>query len=216
MLGLRQYHIYEVKRPVTVRDQQTKQIEFVAAPEVDAEKVFVYEASPPFSPRYGAAITDPDYGVRTDKKVQVRLEFANREERGLGLPLPQGTIRVYKEDVDGGAELVGEDSIDHTAKDEEISLYLGNAFDIVGERVQTRFRQLADRVIEESYKITLRNHKTEDVSVRVIEHLFRSRDAVIVASSAEYEMLDASTIQYEVEAKADGEAEVEYTVRYRW
>ena len=211
-----EYHIYEVKRPVTVRDQQTKQIEFVAAPEVDAAKVFVYEASPPFSPRYGAAITDPDYGVRTDKKVQVRLEFANREERGLGLPLPQGTIRVYKEDVDGGAELVGEDSIDHTAKDEEISLYLGNAFDIVGERVQTRFRQLADRVIEKSYKITLRNHKTEDVSVRVIEHLFRSRDAVIVASSAEYEMLDASTIQYEVEAKADGEAEVEYTVRYRW
>ena len=211
-----EYHVYEVKRPVTVRDRQTKQIEFVAAPSVEVEKVFVYEASPPFSPRYGGAIIEPDYGVRSDAKVQVRLEFANQEERGLGLPLPQGTVRVYKEDVGGGAEFVGEDRIDHTAKDEEISLYLGNAFDIVGERVQARFRQLAERVIEESYEITLRNHKTEDVTVRIIEHLFRAQDAEIVASSADYEMLDATTIQYEVEVSADGEAKIEYTVRYTW
>jgi len=211
-----EYHVYEVQRPVTVRDRQTKQIEFVAAPSVEVEKVFVYEASPPFSPRYGGEIVEPDYGVRSDAKVQVRLEFVNEEDRGLGLPLPQGTVRVYKEDVGGGAEFVGEDRIDHTAKDEEISLYLGNAFDIVGERVQTRFRQLAERVIEESYEITLRNHKTEDVSVRIIEHLFRAQDAEIVASSADYEMLDATTIQYEVEVSADGEAKIEYTVRYTW
>jgi len=211
-----EYHIYEVKRPVTVRDQQTKQIKFVSAPEVDVEKVLVYEASPPFYARYGGAITEPGYGARTDQKVQVRLEFANKEESGLGLPLPQGTIRVYKEDIDGGAELVGEDSIDHTAKGEELSLYLGNAFDIVGERVQTKFRQIADRVIEESYQITLRNHKTEDATVRIIEHLFRAKDAEIVTSSAAYETLDANTIQYEMAVKADGEAKVEYTVRYTW
>jgi len=211
-----EYHIYEVKRPVTVRDQQTKQIEFVSAPDVEVEKVFVYEASPMFAPRYGGAIIEPDYGVHTEKKIQVRLEFANKEEGGLGLPLPQGTIRVYKEDVDGGAELVGEDRIDHTAKDEELSLYLGNAFDIVGERLQTKFRQISEKIIEESYEITLRNHKAEDVTVRVIEHLFRAQDAEIIASSVGYEMLDANTVQYEIEAKADGEAKVEYTVRYRW
>jgi len=211
-----EYHIYEVQRPVTVRDQQTKQIEFVAAPDVEVEKVFVYEASPPFSPRFGGAIIEPDYGVGTEKKVQVRLEFANEEERGLGVPLPQGVVRVYKEDVDGSAELVGEDRIDHTAKDEEISLYLGNAFDIVGERVQTRFRQLTERTIEETLEITLRNHKAEDVTVRIIEHLFRAQDAEIIASSTGYEMLDANTVQYEVPVKADGEAKVEYTVRYTW
>lgn len=211
-----EYHIYQVMRPVTVRDQQTKQIEFVAVPEVAAQKVFVYEASPVTYLRSGGAITDPNYGLEGDTKIQVRLEFRNQEESGLGLPLPRGTVRIYKEDVDGGAELVGEDAIDHTPKDEELSLYVGDAFDVVGERVQTRFRQLAERSIEETYQITVRNHKTEDIVVRVAEHLFRAQDAEIVSSSADYEMVDANTVEYSVEVGAGGEAGVEYTVRYRW
>lgn len=211
-----EYHIYEVKRPVTVRDRQAKQIEFVAAPDVAVEKVFVYDASPRPYVRYGSAITDPNYGLQSDKKVQVRIEFSNSEESGLGVPLPKGTIRVYKEDTDGGAELVGEDAIAHTAKDEDLSLYLGDAFDIVGERVQTGFRQLGDRSLEESYEITLRNHKTEDAVVRVIEHLFRAQDAEIIQSSEGYEMMGATTLRYEVNVQADSEASIRYTVRYRW
>ena len=211
-----EYHIYEVKRPVTVRDRQTKQIEFVGAAQVAADKVFVYEAFPRPYLRSGRAITDPDYGVQTSKKVQVRLEFANKEESGLGIPLPKGVIRVYQEDIDGGAELIGEDTIAHTPKDEELSLYLGDAFDIVGERTQTSFRKLGEHSLEESYEITLRNHKEEDVVVRVIEHLFRAQDAEIIESSEGYEMLDATTLKYEIEVEADAEAKITYIVRYRW
>ena len=210
-----EYHLYEVQRPVTVQDRQTKQIEFASAPEVEAEKVFVYAPSPQFFPRYGT-ITDPNYGVQSDTKVQVRIEFVNAEESGLGLPLPRGTVRVYKEDIDGGAELVGEDLIDHTPKDEELSLYLGDAFDIVGERVQTRFRQIGERSIEESYEITIRNHKDEQVVVRAIEHLFRAQDAEITDSSAEPQMLDATTARWDLTVPADGEVKLTYTVLYRW
>jgi len=210
-----EYHLYEVQRPVTVQDRQTKQIEFASAPEVEAEKVFVYAPSPQFYPRYGT-ITDPNYGVQSDTKVQVRIEFVNAEESGLGLPLPRGTVRVYKEDIDGGAELVGEDLIDHTPKDEELSLYLGDAFDIVGERVQTRFRQIGERSIEESYEITIRNHKDEQVVVRAIEHLFRAQDAEITDSSAEPQMLDATTARWDLTVPADGEVKLTYTVLYRW
>jgi hypothetical protein len=213
--SLFEYHIYEVKRPVTVRDRQTKQIEFVSAPQVTAEKYFVYSASPPYM-RLGTLLTDPNYGVWTGAKVQVRVEFANSEGDGLGLPLPKGIIRVYKEDADGGAEFVGEDAIDHTPKDENVSLYLGNAFDIVAERVQTRFRQLGERSVEETLEITLRNHKEEDVVVRVIEHLFRAKDAEIIESSMGHKMLDASTARFDVPVEADGETKVTYTVVYRW
>ncbi len=211
-----EYHIYEVARPVTVKDNQTKQIEFVTAPEVSVEKVLVFESAPmPYYP-YRGILTDSGYGAGTSSKVQVFLEFDNSEEAGLGVPLPEGIVRVYKEDIDGGAEFVGEDSIEHTPRDEQVTLLLGESFDIVGEREQVRFRQLSDRSIEETVQITLRNHKDEDITVRAIEYLFRAADAEIIKSSLDYQMLDANTARYDVEVPADGEAEFSYTVVYRW
>jgi len=211
-----EYHLYEVKRPVTVKDNQTKQIEFVSGSSVPAEKFFVYDgAQMPFRAYY-RPFTEPSYGIPTNKKVMVMLEFHNGEEQGLGVPLPKGKVRVYKEDVDGGAEFVGEDRIDHTPKDERVRLYLGDAFDIVGERIQTDFEKLGSRTIEESFEITLHNHKEEDVEVRVVEHLYRWSEWEIMEESQAHEKLDAQTIEYRVKVPADEEAKVSYTVRYRW
>ena len=211
-----EYHVYEVARPVTVADRQTKQIEFISATEVAVEKVYVFEASPRFY-LGGRPIVDAEYGAQSEGKVEVRLELVNSEEAGLGLALPKGVVRVYKEDTAGGAELVGEDAIDHTARNERLSLTLGNAFDLVGERVQTEFRTLGERSIEESYKITLRNQKEDEaVTIRVIENLFRWREYEVVESTADYERVDASTIRFDVRVSAGGEVTVEYTVRYRW
>ncbi len=145
-----EYHLYQVQRPVTVKDRQTKQIEFTTAAGVSAEKFFVYDGSqrPFFS---YTPITEPGYGSTGNRKVMVMLEFENSEEAGLGIPLPKGTVRVYKEDIDGSTQFIGEDSIDHTPKDERVRLYIGDAFDIVGERKQTEFVKLGPRSIEESF-----------------------------------------------------------------
>jgi len=211
-----EYHLYEVQRPVTVRNNQTKQIEFVAANEIPVEKIFVYDgAQLRFFPGYGP-LTDRNYGTSTNTKVQVMLEVRNEEELGLGIALPKGKVRVYKEDVDGGVELIGEDLIDHTPKDERIMLYLGDAFDVVGERVQTDFRRLGDKSLEESYKITIRNHKDTAVEVRVVEHMFRWSEWEITHESLKSEKIDAQTVEYRVRVPADGEREVTYTVLYRW
>ena len=211
-----EYHIYEVERPVTVRDNQTKQIEFVQVADVPVEKVLVYEPQPGLRPVYGAFYNSQGYGVTSDKTVQVRIEFMNSEEGGLGIPLPKGVVRVFKEDIDGGAEFVGEDAIDHTPKDELISLLLGEAFDVVGERVQTAYQQRGDREVIETIEITIRNHKAEDITVHAIEHLYRAQDSEITAATLEYELLDASTARFLVEVEAEGEATFEYTVHYRW
>jgi hypothetical protein len=147
----------------------------------------------------------------------VMLEFQNGEEEGLGVPLPRGTLRVYKRDVDGSTLLVGEDAIDHTPKDEQVRLYVGDAFDIVGERVQTDFKAEYDEDwIEESYEITLRNHKEEDVEVRVVEHMFRWSEWKILDESHEHTKTDAQTIEFRMPVEADGETVLTYTVRYEW
>jgi hypothetical protein len=215
--GFFEYHLYEVQRPVTVKDQQTKQIEFVTASGVPAEKFFVYDGAQLYYGGYYQPIEDPGYGVSSNTKVMVMLEFTNGEEEGLGVPLPKGTLRVYKKDVDGSTLLVGEDSIDHTPKDEQIRIYVGDAFDIVGERIQTDFRLNSDDDwMEESYQITVRNHKDEDIEVRVTEHMFRWSQWKILESSHDFEKLDSQTIEFRVPVKANGETVVTYTVRYEW
>jgi len=212
-----EYHLYEVQRPVTVKDQQTKQIEFVTGSGVPADKFFVYDGAQMSFFGYYQPLDDPGYGTASNEKVMVMLEFENGEEEGLGIPLPKGTVRVFKKDVDGSTLLVGEDAIDHTPKDEQIRLYIGDAFDIVGERVQTNFRaDYDDDWMEESYQITLRNHKDEDIEVRVVEHMFRWSEWKILEESYDHEKLDAQTIEFRVPVEANGEAVVTYTVRYEW
>jgi hypothetical protein len=215
--GFFEYHLYEVQRPVTVKDQQTKQIEFVTASGVPALKFFVYDGGQGGFGSLYQPLDDPGYGTVSNEKVMVMLEFTNGEEQGLGVPLPKGTLRVYKEDVDGSTLLIGEDAIDHTPRDEDIRLYIGDAFDIVGERVQTDFQvDYDDDWMEESFQITLRNHKDEDIVVRVVEHLFRWSQWQILDASEDFEKQDAQTIEFQVPVEADGEAVVTYRVRYEW
>jgi hypothetical protein len=210
-----EYHLYDVQRPVTVRDNQTKQIQFTSATDVPSEKFFVYDGARGVR-FYGYAISDPGYGTYSNPDVNIYLQIHNEEETGLGIPLPAGRVRVYKADVDGSLQFVGEDQIDHTPKDETVRLLLGNAFDIVGERRQTDFQVLGTDVIEESFEITVRNHKDQDVEVRVVEHLFRWSEWEIIQENAEHTKLDQGTVEWRVPVAADGEATVTYTVRYEF
>jgi hypothetical protein len=214
--ALLDYHAYDVQRPVTLLDQQSKQIAFLTAPEVSARKVYVYDASPAYTLSAGQANTDPAFGVQAGTAVQVRVEFSNTVASGLGMPLPAGVVRVYAEDAAGAAEWVGEDSIGHTPVGVALSLTLGQAFDVLAERAQTSFRQLSERSIEETTEIVLRNQKEEDVTVRVIEHLFRAEDAEVLSSTQNYTQIDAHTIQFDVKVLAGGKVTLEYSTRYRW
>ena len=210
-----EYHLYEIQNPVTVQDKQTKQIEFVHSPAVPAEKFYVYDGAEGYG-FYGSPQLDRGYGADTGiKTVRTMLAFSTGPE-GANAQLPKGTVRVYQQDTDGSALLLGEDSIDHTPKGEQVRLYIGDAFDIVGERVQTDFKQIGDTAVQESYKITLRNHKAEAVQVRVTERLYRWSDWTITEESAEHTKLDAQTVEWRLDIPADGEASLTYTVLYRW
>jgi hypothetical protein len=216
--GFSDYQLYEIGRPVTLKDNEIKQIEFLTASDVPAEKLYTYEGTAGY--RYYAGNepqVDPNYGAQTgNKQVQTVLQFDTGEE-GANAELPEGIVRVYQQDVDGNALLIGEDTMPNTPKNEKVRLYLGDAFDIVGERVQTDFKQISDKVVEESFRITVRNQKEKDaVQVRAVEHLYRASDWEITAESAPHTKLDAGTVEWKLDVPAGGETSVTYTVRYRW
>ncbi len=209
-----EYQLYEVNRRVTVGNNETKQVEFVSGTDVPARTYFVYDASPQFF-NYGSPITDPGSGFTGVTDVQNYLEFDTGEEEGLGADLPAGRVRVYQEDVDGAALLIGENQIDHTPEGEQADIYLGNAFDLVGERTQTDFNFISNTVLEETYEIRLRNRKdAETVEIRVPETLYRWTNWEIISTNTDFTQTNSNNIEFSVDVEPGGETVIEYTVRY--
>lgn len=209
-----EYQLYEVNRSVTIGDNQTKQVEFVNGTGITADTFFVYDSSPQY---FGYFVQDDYYGQTGITDVGNYLEFSTGQESGLGADLPAGRIRVYQEDVDGAALLIGENRIDHTPEGEDVRIYLGNAFDLVGERVQTDFNIVAGNVLTESYEIHLRNRKDDEaVEIRVPERLFRWSNWQILDASLPYEQLDAFTIEFRPTVQPGEEVVISYTVQYSW
>jgi hypothetical protein len=209
-----EYKLYEVQRAVTIGNNETKQVEFVSSTGVPANTFYVYDSSYPFY-GYGSPVRDQYYGITSVTTVGSYLEFSTGEENGVNADLPAGRVRVYQQDTDGAALLIGENTIHHTPKGEDLQLYLGNAFDLVGERLQTNFEVVSSTVIRESYEIRLRNQKdTQAVEIRVPERLTRWSEWEILDSSHDFTKIDSSTIEFRVEVAPQGETVVTYTVQY--
>ena len=214
-----EFHLYTLGRATTIADNSTKQIElFPPVRRVPAKKLLVYYGALPGYGFSSEPAIDRDYGVPTNTKVDVYLEFENRQPVGLGIPLPAGRIRVSQLDsTDDTLEFIGEDIIDHTPKDETVLVKLGSAFDVVGERRQIDFQvDTRARQMEETIEVHVRNHKEEAVEVLVRETLFRWATNDVVEASHRYERQDARTVEFPVQIARDGEAVVRYRVRYNW
>lgn len=212
-----EFHLYTLPRPVLLRNNELKQVEFIRAPGVKGNRYYVY--NPLVGWRYGGNVNqDPDYGQTADKKVGVRIEISNSETNHLGVPLPKGRLRLYRTDSqDGRREFTGENTLDHLPKNETLKLDMGNAFDLVGERKQTDFKlDSSGKKMTESIAIKLRNRKEMPVEIRVVEPLYRCATWKIVGKSHDFEKIDAGTIEFRVPVPADGETPVDYVVQYSW
>jgi hypothetical protein len=202
-----EYHLYTLERPTTLKQNQTKQISLFQASGVPVEKKLVLLGEPRYFRNQGGTLT-------RNEKVRVFLELVNDETSGLGMPLPKGTVRVYKKDESGAEQFAGEDSINHTPKDERVKLFVGEAFDVVADRTQTQWRALSPRESESSYKITIRNRKAADVLVTVREPV--GGDWKLLESSIEGKKLDAGTLEFTTAVPKGGETVLTYRVAVRW
>ena len=202
-----EYHIYTLERKTTLKENQTKQISLLNVQEVPVNKEFIYRGFPYY-------YRNKQGEVISNQKIDVFVQMINSQENHLGMPLPKGTVRAYKRDADGGLQLVGEDTIDHTPKGEKIRLKLGEAFDLKAERKQVHWEKIASDTYESAYEITLRNHKKEDVIIRVIEPL--PGDWKVLGNSYPFTRIDASTLAFDVPVSKNGESKLTYRVRIRF
>ena len=202
-----EYHIYTLQRPSTIKNHQTKQISLVTADQVPVKKELVYfGARQYYHSRYGEVVSN--------QKINVIVELQNKKENNLGIPLPKGVVRVYKQDAEGSLQFVGEDSIDHTPKDEKIRIKMGNAFDVVGGRKQTDWKKLTADTYEAAFEISVRNHKKEDVVVKVVEPIPGAW--TMLGSSHDYKKTDANTVEFTLMVPKDKEVKMTYSVKMRF
>ena len=218
-----EFHLYSLPRPVTLRNRETKQVEFIRASGVKAQTIYVYNGVAIDGNRYRgwndeSIRNERDYGTRSNPKVWVYREFKNTKENGLGLPLPKGRTRFYRQDdADGAIEFTGENTIDHTPEGETVRIYTGDAFDIVGERKRTDYKLNGNHdELEEAFEIKLRNRKKEPVEVRVAERLYRWLNWTVSEQSDSYVKSDDRNIEFRVKLAPDEEKVITYRVRYDW
>jgi len=217
-----EYHLYTLARPTTLRDRETKQVEFIRAANVNTAQIYVYDGLKLDPNRYNGwnwenIRNDSSYGTESNPKVWVMREFNNSEANHLGMPLPKGRVRFYRRNDDGQVEFTGENVIDHTPRDERVRVYTGNAFDITGERRRTDYTLDSNgQKLDESFEIKVRNHKKEQVEVRVVEHLYRWMTWDIAVRSDTYTKKDSRTVEFPVTIPPDGEKTITYTAHYTW
>ncbi len=190
------YHIYDLQRQTTLANNETKQISLFEASDIKINKKYRYNSS----------------GSANNGKADVIIEFENKKENNLGIPLPAGKVRVYKEDAKS-LEFVGEDMISHTPKDEMLKLKIGQAFDIVIEEVETDSKQISKNTWDRTYKVTLKNRKNEDIEIEVQRSVWGA--AEVLESSIEYKKKDANNILFNVPVKKGQELEFTYKIRFK-
>ncbi len=203
-----EYHLYSLGRRTSVEDKETKQISLLQGSGVPVNKVFVVNGQNfyyhnQYNP--GSPQKDP---------VMVFYKFKNEEKAGLGMPLPAGNLRVYQKDSKGGVLFIGEDHIDHTPKDETVTVHIGNAFDVVAERKQTDYKRIDTHVWEMEFEITLRNHKETPITVEVNEPI--GGDWEMLSSTYKFTKTAAFAAQFKVPVVKNGTSVLKYRIRARW
>jgi hypothetical protein len=203
-----EYHLYTLSRRTSVEDKETKQISLLQGSGVPVEKIFAVNGQNFYYHNY------QNPGSPLKDAVMVFYKFKNEEKAGLGMPLPAGSLRVYQKDSRGGVLFIGEDRINHTPKDEMITVHIGNAFDVVSERKQTDYKKIADRVYEMEFEITLRNHKDTPITVQANEPIGGSWE--MLSSSYKFTKTSAWAAQFNVPVDKNGTSVLKYRVRVTW
>jgi len=207
--GFFEYHLYTLQRPTSIRDNETKQVSLLEAAGFDVKKEFVLNGQHYYYTNYN----NPGQPIK--EKVGVYVQFRNAQQNKLGMPLPAGTIRLYKKDDKGNQQFIGEDKIDHTPKDEDVRVKVGDAFDIVAERKQTDYKVVVSgHLYEFAYEIKIRNHKDGPITVVVNEPI--GGDWEMISSTFEARKTAAFAAQFNVPVARDGESTLSYRVRVRY
>ena len=186
------FHMYTLSENVNINNNQTKQLRLFPIKIVNAESRY----------EYNTGSTD----------VQSKIKFINSKKEGLGIPLPKGVVKIYKKDTnDNELEFIGEDALEHTAKDEEVFISTGNAFDLVGETITVDRLKISKKITERNMKVILKNRSDKAKTVTVIHGLYGNWS--IMKNSLPFIKKNASNIEFEKKVKPNEVFELTWTER---
>ncbi len=208
--SLFEYHLYTLQRPATVRDKESKQISLLSGRNVPYVKKLIVDSMQGYNNYYPSEGSVGEGSI----KPQVRLEFTNDETSHLGMPLPKGKFRIYQRDSEGSVQLLGEDQIDHTPRNEHLSLVVGRSFDVAANRKRTNFKQINNHLAQESFEIEVRNRKTTADTVFVLERHWG--DWTVLDKNTEFTKLDSQTMQFQVPLEPNEVRTISYTVQTKY
>jgi hypothetical protein len=208
--SLFEYHLYTLQRPATLKDKEIKQLSLLEGSGLKYEKKLIVDSMRTFGQYFPG---EGEVGVG-DLKPQVRIEFVNSKENNLGMPMPKGNVKVYQRDQSGSMQMLGEDKIDHTPKDEKISLVVGRSFDVVANRKRTNFTRLGPSETRESFAVEVKNHKDTAQQVLVWERHWG--DWKVTEKNMDWKKLDAQTMEFTLDLKPNESKTVTYTIETKW
>ena len=213
------FHLYDLNRTVTLRDGETKQVQFIDAADVSMHRNYEYDGTATqLQPLYDGNVNqNRGYGLDENTRIAIIEEIKNSEANHLGMPLPAGRVRIYRRDADGQMEFIGESMINHTPAEDTLKIPTGSAFDLKGSRRQTDFHvDYNKHILDESFEIRVTNQKQQAANVSVIEHMYRGVNWEITQKSANFKKRDSRTLAFPIQVPAKGETTLTYSVQYTW
>jgi len=213
------FHLYDLHRTVALRDGESKQVQFLEAANVAVQRTYQFDDSNGLLVDFYPGYHDINraFGNITNNKVSIREEITNSEANHLGMPLPAGRLRLYRQEKDGQMQFVGESMVQHTPADQTVQVVSGNAFDLTAARRQTDFHvDNNGHTMDETFEIKLSNAKDQPVTIHDVEHLNRSQNWEITQKTSDFVKRDSNTIDFPIVVPAKGSTTLTYSVHYTW
>ena len=195
------YYLYTLPSKTTIANQQTKQIGFLEANGVSAEKSYRYRAN---------GFMSYDEPVN----AEVVIQFKNSAEDGLSAPLPAGVVRVYVRDPQGVPKFIGENRIDHAPKGSTLGIQIGEAFDVSVQSTLIANEQLSSKRRRYSMEYLVRNARSENVVVEV-DQSATWRDGKIISENIKSSQLDAYRWRWDVPVKSHDETKLSVVIEVK-
>lgn len=213
------FHLYDLHRTVSLRNGESKQVQFLDVSGVTVQRTYQFEGTSASTVNFypGYHNSQPGYTSSANTKVAIREEFKNSEANHLGMPLPSGRLRLYRQEKDGQMQFVGESMVAHTPADQTVHVVSGEAFDLKAEQKQTDFHiDNSGHNMDETFAVKLSNAKDQPVTVHVVEHMNRTQNWQITEKSSDYTKQDSSTVDFPVQVPVNGNITLNYSVHYNW
>lgn len=209
--SLFEYHLYTLPRPATIRNNESKQLGLLEGESIPYRKILRFDS-------YESSPSENNIGEQQEFNASVKVEFKNDKASHLGMPMPAGKVRMYQRSADGSLQFLGEDQIKHTPKDEKLSLSVGTAFDVRGTRRKTDFQRTAKNASRTTYEIEIRNRKTTDETVTLVEHGYGGslKSWQVSSAAVTFSKVDARSVSADIKVKAGEVKKVRYTVDAKW